>query len=88
MSHEEARDGERAHLGSAADQAHQAFAKQRHFAYGICSHGSGEEGALVPGEQIAGEGHSQNESEQDASGKPEQLAAAFVGAVNICLRKM
>ena len=58
------------------------------FADRVGSHSGGEIGALVPGEQVAGEGHGEDESEENAAGKPEQFAAAFVGAVDVGLRKV
>ena len=85
---EKARNGERAHVRAAAHQAFEAFADQGNFADGVGADGGGEIGFLVPREQVAGESHAQNQHEEHAAGKPEQFAAAFVGAVDICLRKM
>src|ERR1700722_1512016 len=88
VSDKEARDGERAHVGAAANQTLQTFTHERDFADCVGSHGGGEVGALVPGEQVAGEGHGEDESEENATGEPKQFAAAFVGAVDVGLRKV
>ena len=81
VGHEKAGDGECAHLGAAAHHALDAFTDQRDFADRVRADGRREISALVPGEQVAGESHGQDQAEQDASGKPKKFAAAFVGSV-------
>ena len=60
----------------------------RDFARHVGPDGCGEERFLVPGQQIPGESHRQHQAKERATGNPENFAAAFVCAVEKCLRQM
>src|ERR1700693_932220 len=88
MGYKKPRDRERAHLRAAADQTLNALANPGNFTDGISSYSGGKISSLVPGKQVASEGHSQNQAEEQAPREPKKLAPPFVRSVDVGLREV
>src|ERR1700726_4085193 len=86
VGYEKPRDRERTHLRATTHQALEALPNQGNFTDGVGSYSSGKISPLVPGKQVAGEGHRQDQTEENASREPEQLAPPFVRPADEGLR--
>ena len=67
------------HLRAAAEKNHDGMADDGNLSGHLRAHRGGEEGQLVPGQQIAAEAESHDQKEQQHAGDPCQLAGLAVG---------
>ena len=81
MEDEEARKGQCAHFRAAPQQALEWAPNDRNIGQDVRAHGRCEISLLIPGQQVAGEGHPQHQSKQHASGEPEQFSPSLVRSV-------
>ena len=76
----EAREGRRPELRPGAEEVAQVGADDRAGAVDVDADDRGPEGALVEGQQVAGEGHRHRQDQQHDADHPVELARVLVGA--------